>query len=219
LDNLLAYILLLAPGLIVMLINERVGSHPSAKYTNTEKLVMAVLFSIPILIGNLVLLALKNCSLETANITVLQAEIKTLKGLIFYAVSSLLMAYVVSSCWNGFMKKEFATKLINKCRKRHNKAELNEGNLVWEDAFHGEEPQAVKVILKDATVFGSPVNMSENISDERCLLLADSKIVEDIVIEHNVPVDKVYVDTKSGVAVEIYNAIKFKEALYMKPKE
>lgn len=212
-DTLLAYILLLAPGLIAILINERVGSHPSAKYTNIEKLVIAVLFSIPVLIGNLFLLALKEGSLEAANITKLQTEIKSLSGLVLYMFSSLLMAYVVCGCWNGFVKKEFAIKLINKFRKSNNKAELNEGNLVWEDAFHGEESQAVKVILKDAKVYGSPINMSESISEERCLLLADSKKVEDIVTKYNVPVDRVYVDTKSGVAVVIYNANEFNKAI------
>lgn len=205
-DNLLAYIILLAPGLIIMLINERIGSHPSAKYTNTEKLVMSVLFSLPVLIGNMVLLHIKA---GTANINQLQEEIKGLSGLLFFLCSSLLLSILFCYMWHGYIKEGYVVELINKFRRQKGKCDLNEGNLVWEDAFHTDERLAVRVILKDAKVYGSPTNISENISDERCLILADSEIVKDIVENHNVPVDKTYVDTKSGVAVEIYNSAIF----------
>ncbi|ABO51120.1 hypothetical protein Dred_2610 [Desulforamulus reducens MI-1] len=205
-DNLLAYIILLAPGLIIMLINERVGSHPSAKYTNTEKLVMSVLFTLPVLIGNMLLLYLKT---GIANVPQLQEEIKGLSGLILFTISSILFSIFFCYLWHGYIKENFVVELINKIRRDKDKCDLNEGNLVWEDAFHGRKGLAVRVILKDAKVYGSPTNMSENISDERCLLLADSEIVKDIVENHNVPVRETYVDTKSGVAVEIYDSEKF----------
>jgi hypothetical protein len=210
LDNLLAYIILLAPGLIIMLINERIGSHPSVKYTNTEKLVMSVLFSVPVLICNLALIRLKTG--EAAYIGQLKQEIQYLSGLIFFSISSILFAIGFSFLWNKFLKEHYVIELINKFRRDKEKCDLNEGSLVWEDAFHVKEPQAVMAILKDEKLYGSPINGSEGISDERCLLLSDSKIVEDIVITYNVPIDKVYLDTKSGVAVKIYNSQKFQEA-------
>jgi len=211
-DNLIAYILLLAPGLIVMLINERAGSHPASKYTNTEKLVMAVLFSVPVLILNLVLFGIKNGNMGYANVSSLQMEIQSVGSLIFYSVSSVLFSYFVSWCWQYFIKKRLVIEWINKLRREGNKADINEGNLVWEDAFHGKEAQAVRVTLKDSKFYGSPVNMSESISDERCLLLDDSETIRDIVEKYNIPLSKVYVDTKSGIAVEIFDSVQFSEA-------
>jgi len=214
LENLLAYILLLAPGLVVMLINERAGSHPASKYTNTEKIVMAVLFSVPVFILNLVLLGFKNRNIGEASATGLLIEIQSLGNLLFYSITSILFSFLVCLCWHTFVKRELVVDFINKLRKTGDKAEVNEGNLVWEDAFHGAERQAVRVTIKDARFYGSPVNMSEIISDERCLLLDDSEIIRDIVERYNIPVKKVYVDTKSGVAVEIFDSNKFVEAYY-----
>lgn len=216
-ENLLAYILLLVPGLIIILINERIGLHPSAKYTNIEKTVMAVLFSIPVLIFNLLFMAFINSNWNAATINFLLDEIKTVKGLLIYSASSSLWLYIVCCFWHDYLKKNFVVSFINQVRNTEGKSSLGDG-LVWEDAFHGREPQAVMVLLKDEKLYGSPVNGSENISDERCLYLSDSKIVQDIVTKYNVPVDKVYVDTKSGVAVKIYDRDKFKEAYVLHKK-
>jgi hypothetical protein len=213
LDNLIAYIIFLGPGLIIMLINERIGSHTSAKYTNTEKLVMAVLFSVPVLICNLLLHGFLKGTMESANIIALQDEVKTAQGLLVYIMSSLLWSYIVLCVWHDSLKRDYVVRIINIFRNAKGKTDVNEGNIIWEDAFHGREEQAVRVTLKDTKIYGSPINMSESISDERCLLLADCKIVEDIVVKHNVPVDKAYVDTKSGVAVEIFDSSEFKKAL------
>lgn len=210
-DNLLAYILLLAPGLIVMLINDRVGADLKGKYTNTERIVMAILLSIPVLIGNLFILALKGGALADANITVLQNEIHSLSGLAFFSVSSILMAIIVYNCWEKALKKVLL-ELVNRFRTDAGKAEVNNGSLVWDDAFHGRDPQAVCIILKDSKVYGSPINTSEVISDERCLLLKDCKTVEDIVVKYNVPIVNTYIDTKSGIAIQIYDPKKFLEA-------
>lgn len=210
-DNLLAYIILLAPGLIVMLINDRVGSDLKGKYTNTERIVMAILLSIPVLICNLFFLGLKKGSIAEANITVLQNEIQSLGGLLFFSITSILIALVVYNCWQKSFKK-VTLDLVNKFRTDAGKAEVNGGSVVWDDAFHGSDPQALCVVLKDTKSYGSPIKSSEVISDERCLLLKDCKTVEDVVVKYNVPIINTYIDTKSGIAIHIYDPKEFLKA-------
>jgi len=216
LDSLLGYILFLVPGFIIILINERIGFHPAAKYTNVEKSIMSVIFSIPVLISNLLFLAFRNGTLGAANITVLQEEIKSASGLLWYSLVSLLSAYIVCCIWHEYIKSA-VVQFVNQIRNLEGRSSLSNG-LVWEDAFHGKESQAVMVILKDEKLFGSPINASENISDERCLLLAHSKEVEDIVTKYNIPVNSIYIDAKSGMAIKIYDSEKFRAALKLHEK-
>lgn len=210
-EDFLFYVYLLSPGLIVVLINEHAGSYHKPRYTNIEKILISIIFSLPVLIGNLFIVALKYASLESANLDTLVEEINNLSGLIFYTVSSLLLACLVSYCWNSYAR-DWSIKFINQMRSKKGKAGLNKNSVVWEDAFHRHEPQAVEVILKEGPVFGSPVNVSENVSEERCLLLSVSQEVEAIVKKYEIPVENVYIDTKSGIAVKIFNTDKFKKA-------
>ncbi len=210
-DDFLYYVYMLSPGLIVVLINEYVGSYHKPRYTNIEKILISIIFSLPVLIGNLFIVAIKYGSLESANLDKLLEEIYTLSGLLFYTVSSLLLAGVVSYCWNSYVR-DWSIDFINKIRLKKGKAGLNKNSIVWEDAFHQNDAQAVEVMLKEGSVFGSPVNVSENVSEERCLLLSVSQEVEAIVKKYKIPLEKVYVDTKSGIAVKIFNTDEFKKA-------
>lgn len=209
-DSIFAYILMLVPGLIIILINERIGFHPSAKYTNIEKTVMAILFSIPVLIINLLILALVHGDWGMANINALQKEVKSAVGLLVYILSSLFWSYIVCCVWHDYVKKMFVVDFVNQIRNTEGKSSIGDG-LVWENAFHGKDPQAVMVMMKDEKLYGSLIDNSENISNERSMLLTDSKAVEDIITKYNIPVDQIYVDTKSGVAVKIFDSEKFKE--------
>ncbi len=210
-EDLLYHIYILSPGLIVVLINEHAGSYHKPRYTNIEKILIAIIFSLPVLMGNLFIIALKYGSLAVANLDTLLQEINSLNGLFFYAVSSLLLACLVSYCWNS-CTREWSLKFINSIRIKKGKAGLNQNSIVWEEAFHQNEAQAVEVILKEGSVFGSPVNVSENVSEERCLLLAVPREVETLVKKYKLPIEKVYVDTKSGIAIKVFNAAEFKKA-------
>jgi hypothetical protein len=214
LDNFLSTLVFLLPGVLAYFWLQSFGLNPVAKHSPIEFTAIAALFWLPV---SFITLALYNLIIKipyfigNANgiwaIDELKDASASFTFLLAFLFLSIIVSFVVSSIWAkwGFNLQQ---GLINWVRVKQGIAKFSSTTSVWDEVFGKHESQVVEIGRLDKpdniTITGTILKASRTFEAER-LCLNDVGFMTELVKEYDIPVDKVFVDTKVGLYIKIYD--------------
>jgi len=221
-ENFLATLVFVLPGLLAYYWMKAFGVEPSEKHNFYEMTAISVLLWVPVTVLNLFLynlVAFINHKVykltyisDLSQIQNYTDNIRFLVGyLLISSITSFLIAYVVT----GKIYDKFLA-LVNGVRGKRNLSRFSKMTTVWAEFI---VPYGVKVVgiskLGDPQkeIIGCIRKASRPSEPERNLVLDDIEDCTTIVKNYKVPVIKVYTDTRSGVVVRLFDPDKVNEAM------
>jgi len=220
-ESLLTTLVFVLPGLLAYYWMKAFGVEPSEKHNSFEMTAISVLLWVPVTFSNLALYNLvifigQKVSQWTyiTNLSQIQKYTDNINFLIVYLIVSLITSFLIAYLVTGKIYNNFLV-LLNKLRRKRGFSEFSKMTTVWAEFV---VPYGVKVVgiskLGDPQkeVIGCIRKASRPSEQERNLVLDDIEDCTRIVEKHKVPVIKVYIDTRSGVMVRLFDQGKFEAA-------
>ena len=133
---------------------------------------------------------------------------------IYYIISSLIISYIIARLLVGKGYK-FFLKHINEIRKKLGYSDLSEHATVWAEIFAKYGPKVVEISKIDNPhdkFIGCLRKASRPLESDRNIVIDDVEHFTELVQKNSIPVDKVYIDTKSGIMIKIFDAKAIDEA-------
>lgn len=221
-DNFLGTIVFLLPGVLAYFWLQAFGINPVTKHSPTEFTAVAGLLWLPVSFGTLILynivIWLSSFVAQATPIWTMQTLKDSSNNIIFLVVFllfSVLVSFLFSFVWAiwGFKVQQF---FVNWVRAKRGFAKFSDTISVWDEVFGKNESQLVEIGRLDKpdniTVTGEIKKASRTFEPER-LCLADVTFMTELVREYSIPVDNIFVDTKSGLYVKVYNSKAVREAI------
>lgn len=219
-DSFVGTMVFILPGFVMYFWVQAFGINPVMKHTTIEFTTVSALLWIPIsvvtlLLHNTMYFALKWTG-RISQVWTIDELTKAAQNPIFllwFLMLSVLVSYVFGAFWALYGMDKIRTA-INYVRQKKNLAVLSENTSVWDELFLKNEPQIVeigKIDKPEHNLIGELGKVSRTFEPER-LSLNHVDIVTRIVKEKEVPVDKVFVDVKSGTYVKIFDSKEFEKA-------
>lgn len=229
-DSFLGTLVFLLPGLMLYFWLQSFGINPVVKHTPAEFTGVAALLWYPVSITSLgcfnLLLnkgIIHNLSKPIYKISDLMGASKDFSFLAIYLGISLVISLIFSILWAKWGHSYLYLFLINAVRKWRGIAPLSENTSVWDEAFHSNTAQIIEISkLGEAKgSIGEIDRVSRTFEPGRDLLLRHTDTWEKIMEEYEVNIVNIFVDTKSGVIVKIYDSDMAKKAhdMYKSKKE
>lgn len=130
-----------------------------------------------------------------------------IRYLALFIVISGVVSFLLCALWAkwGDKLKQNAINLVRGWRGLSN---LSDQSTVWEDVFHRNDLQVVeisKIDKPEEKIVGSITKTSRPFETERSIVLAETTLWTNIIERHKPQPEKVYIDTKSGMVVKIFN--------------
>jgi hypothetical protein len=96
---------------------------------------------------------------------------------------------------------------INRHRVKNNLAPFSSKSTVWEETFINNVGQIVEISSLSSTekIYGEIKNVSRPLEPEHSLVLDKEYFWDPVFRSYNVSIDNVYIDTKSGLVIKIFN--------------
>ena len=219
-ENFLSILVFILPGLMTYFWIQLFGITPANRYQGTEILAISAILWVPnvfliIFIYNSLLINHFNLNADIIrsardlmNLSNNIIDLALYTGLSFF--TSIVTAIVVVLLYRLFLW------LINIIRKLNKKAKLSINATVWDEVFTKDEPQIVAVSKIDSPeksfIIGEIKNVSRPLEPERNLSLRHIDHWTTIVKEYNIPVKEIFIDTKSGIVIKIFDEREAKAA-------
>ncbi|PEE69002.1 hypothetical protein [Bacillus thuringiensis] len=219
-ESFLSILIFTFPGLVAYYWIQLFGITPTVKYQGTEILAISAILWIPV---NIVVLSIYNISIflvktnlysklnlfSIYNMKSLNELSTNFYFLLYYVIASTLVSYFLGKIVSGKVFDKVLGK-INAIRIKNGKASLNRESNVWDTVFSHHQPQIVGVSKIDnddpnKILIGELQNVSRTYELEKNVVLHETSHWGNIVKNYGVPVEKVYVDVKTGMKIEIYN--------------
>jgi hypothetical protein len=220
-DSFLGTLVFLLPGLMLYFWLQSFGINPVVRHSTAEFTAIAVLLWLPIsLISLLVINLLLEVSefLNTLNPIWTTDELKnassSFKFLIIFLGTSLFISFLFGVIWAKWIHEQIFLKVINKVRTSRGVAAFSKSASVWDEVFLNNDSQVVeigKVDNNEERFIGEIKKVSRTFEPER-LVLNDIDFFTELVNNHSIPIVNVYVDTKTGMYIKIFDPVKIKEA-------
>lgn len=217
----LGTLVFLLPGVLAYFWLQAFGMNPVAKHSPTEFTAVAGLLWLPV---SFVTLVLYNLGIKLSYYIVQVKPVWTIQGLrdasssltflVVFLLLSAVVSFFLSFVWAkwGF---EFHKDLINWVRKKRGAAPFSDTTSVWDEVFGQNEAQVVRIGRLDKqdniTVTGEITKASRTFEPER-LCLDKVAFMTELVKKYAVPIDKVYIDVKAGLFIEVYNLKAIRDA-------
>jgi len=232
LENFISLIIFTFPGLITYILAQLLGATPSYKRNGNEMLIVSLFLWIPIVTVILVVYQIfallsnwnvlhpffdfpliKKNWLYFEKMTDLTIFSNEPTFLFYYLIMSLILSYVIARYYYGRVYDFLHTK-INDIRKENDKATISKDPSVWEKSFTGNIVQIVRVRRNENQEFsiGEIATVSGGLENEKEILLRDVDHWTAIMDTYEVRIREVYMDTKSGCIIEIFDRDQAKQA-------
>lgn len=221
-DNFLGAVVFLLPGVLAYFWLQAFGVNPVAKHSPTEFTAVAGLLWLPVSFGTLILYnfgiwlsSFISQAKPIWTLPVLKDASNSFTFLIVFLLLSVFVSFIFSFIWAmwGFKVQQL---LVNWVRVKRGFAKFSDTISVWDEVFGKDESQLVEIGRLDKpdniTVTGEIKKASRTFEPER-LCLADVTFMTELVKEYSIPVDNIFVDTKSGLYIKVYNSKAVKEAI------
>ncbi|CAI8777832.1 hypothetical protein CHCC14809_2188 [Bacillus licheniformis] len=217
-ENFVAILIFTLPGLLSYFWIQLFGLHPASKHINFEIAAISAILWFPV--GMIVLgiyqLAAKIVNANSVNNPWLSVhtlsdvlELSNKLGFLVYFVSfSVIFSFLFSWFVSRFGYK-WMIDLVNVVRKGSKTAKLSGTSTVWNETFLKDNTQYVsfrKIDNPNEVIYGEIKKVSRPVELERNLLLSNSEHWTNILKDNkDVEVDEIFVDTKTGFIISIYN--------------
>lgn len=222
-DSFLGTLVFLLPGLMMYFWLQSFGINPVVKHSVAEFSAISAMLWFPVSVSTL---AIYNILIEYKLIWFSSKKIQMLPQLmeisneipflIVYLGISLFLSFIFSSIWAKWGHEHIYLLLINFVRKWRKAAPYSLNPSVWDEAFLGNDSQIVAISKLDdkdkSLMIGEIAKVSRPFEPGRDLLLRHTVYWEKIMAEFTVDIKNVYVDTKSGIIISIYDPIEAKQA-------
>lgn len=215
LDSFLGTLVFLLPGLMLYLWLQSFGINPVVKHSPAEFTAVSVLLWFPVsLTAILVFNIFVKISLLIHALKPIWStnELKEASGsftfLIVFLGSSLIISFVFGVIWAKWIHQPIFMRVINKVRTWRGLAAFSKSPSVWEEVFANNDAQVVeigKIDKKEESYIGEIKKASRAFEPERNILLNDIQFFTDLVKKHNVPVSNIFIDSKSGMYIKIFD--------------
>lgn len=216
-DNFIATSIFILPGVMAYFWLQLFGMTPPVKHSAPEFTGIAALLWLPISFSTL--LILNSWALlygDTSDFLRVHAawkmaEFKTvtsdLRYLFLFIMISVATSFSICALWVKW-GDSLRQKAINRVRNWRNLSDLSDQPTVWEDLFHRDDLQVVeisKIDKPEEKYVGSITKTSRPFETERAIVVEESKLWSNIVEKYKPTPEKIYIDTKSGMVVKIFN--------------
>jgi hypothetical protein len=225
LDSFLGTLVFLLPGLMLYFWLQSFGINPVVRHNPAEFTAVSVLLWFPVSLTAVLLfnLAVKISSLlRDLNPIWSTDELKTASGsfsfLIIFLGSSLLISFIFGLIWAKWIHQQLFMKVINKVREWRGVAPLSKSPSVWDEVFLNNDSQVVeigkidKMDSEEYGFIGEIKKASRTFEPERNLLLNEIDFFTTLVKKHKIPITTIFVDSKSGMYIKIYDPDKIYDA-------
>lgn len=218
-DSFLGTLVFLLPGLMLYFWLQSFGINPVVKHSPAEFTAVSVLLWFPvsltaILVFNMVLKI--SALLNNLKPIWTTEELKVASGsfvfLMVFLGSSLLISFLFGLIWAKWIHQPIFMKLINIVRKSRRVAPLSKSASVWDEVFLNDDCQVVEIGKIDKLdndeyqgYIGEIKNASRTFEPERNILLNEVEFFTELVKKHNIPVANIFIDSKSGMYVKIFD--------------
>lgn len=224
-EQFISLIIFTLPGFMTYILAQLFGATPSYKRKGNEMLVVSLILWLPIVTVILVIYQffafLSNWDLlhPHTNWPIIKKnwpffrEMTDLTSfsnepifLLYYLIMSILLSYLIARFYYSKVY-EYLHNKINNIRQNNDKAAISKEPSVWEKAFTGNNVQIVKIgnINSQDYSIGEIATVSGGLEDEKEMLLRHVDHWTAIMNSYEVRVTEVFIDTKSGSKVEIFD--------------
>lgn len=214
-DNFLGTIVFLLPGVMAYFWLQSFGINPVAKHSPTEFTAIAGLLWLPV---SFITLSLCNLAIYISYLIVGAKQIWTIQNLkdasgslVFLAVFlllSLLVSFFLCWLWAKWGYK-LQQKIVNKVRLSRGLADFSENASVWDEVFGKYEVQIVEIGKVDNPtnkMIGQIRKASRPFETERNLCLDHVELFTKLIKDNpDIPVVNIFIDTKSGMYIRIFD--------------
>ncbi|MCY8466861.1 hypothetical protein [Bacillus atrophaeus] len=217
-ENFVAILIFTLPGILSYFWIQLFGLHPASRHINFEIAAISAILWFPVGMGVLGIYQLTamiaNANLISDRWLSIQtlSDVLTLSNNIGFLVYFVLFSVIFSFLFSWFVSKfgyKWMITLVNFVRKGSGTAPLSSTSTVWNETFLKNKGQVVsfrKIDNPDEVIYGEIKKVSRPVELERNLLLSNSQhwteILKDCI---DVEVDEIFIDTKTGFLVSIYN--------------
>ncbi|MBE2923946.1 hypothetical protein [Anoxybacillus flavithermus] len=223
-DSFLGTLIFILPGLMLYFWLQYFGVNPVVKHNPAEFTAVSALLWFPVSLT--ALLTFNICVKLSSLLSSLNpiwsiAELKKASGdftfLTVFLGSSLIISFLFGVIWAKWIHQQIFMRLINSVRKWRGVAPLSKSPSVWDEVFLNNDAQVVEIgkIDKDEAKFkfiGEIKKVSRTFEPERNILLNEIEFFTDLVNRHNIPIINIFIDSKTGMYVKIFDPEKIKEA-------
>ncbi|GIN67556.1 hypothetical protein FKN04_09775 [Bacillus glycinifermentans] len=217
-ENFVAILIFTLPGLLSYFWIQLFGLHPASKHINFEIAAISAILWFPVGMVVLGIYQLTAMIVNTHLISNRWQTIRTLSDvlelsnnlgfLVYFVLFSVIFSFLFSWFVSRFAYK-WMIRLVNVVRKGSGTAELSGTSTVWNETFLKNDAQVVsfrKIDNPNEVIYGEIKKVSRPVELERNLLLANSEHWTHILKDSkDVEIDDIFVDTKTGFIISIYN--------------
>ena len=226
----ISLILFTIPGLLTYFWINLFGVNSSAKRNNTEVTAISILLWIPILcvvlvIYNLLALASHWKKIHPSfNVSVLKRDwryidsledLTVLSGSIWFILFYLLVTIIISFFLGKLISKYGYKKMIeqvNEIRINNNVAPLGLHSTVWDSMFLGNDAQVIEYKKDGESIIGQLIKVPRAHEEKKAMGLKAVEHWGKVMEYYDVEIELTYVDTESGIIINIYKKDKAIEA-------
>ncbi|MFB9274464.1 DUF6338 family protein [Cohnella cellulosilytica] len=219
-DSFVGTMIFVIPGFFMYFWMQAFGMNPVVKHTPVEFTTVSALLWIPVSVATLLfhntLYYILSWSEKINQVWTINEMVKAAQKpeyLLWFLLLSVPVSYIFSALWVLYGMKKLRD-VTNYVRNKKGLADLSEHTSVWDELFLKKEAQIVeigKIDKPESALIGELGKVSRTFEPER-ISLNHVDYVTRIVREKKVPVDKVFVDVKSGTYVKIFDSEKFQIA-------
>lgn len=216
-ETFISTVVFVLPGFLMYFWIQSFGITPVTKHSSMEAGAIAALSWIPVSLATLCLYNLIGLLYDATPIWTLEELKEKSSSVIFIAVFlvlSVFVSFLMSFLYVKFIYP-YQSKKINEVRENRGVAPFAEMPSVWDEVFGGNTVQVVKISKIDNQnefVIGELENVPRPFETEKCFSLRHVDLFTRLVSEYDVPVATVFVDTKSGMCIKIYDDEALQEA-------
>lgn len=230
-DSFLGTLVFLLPGLMLYFWLQAFGINPVVKHNPAEFTAISVLLWLPVSLTTILALNLvikASSFISNLNPIWTTSELADVSGsfafLVVFLGSSLIISFVFGVIWAKWIHQQILIRTINKVREFRGVAPLSKTPSVWDEVFLNNDAQIVEITKidkdeKKESFIGEIEKTSRTFEPERNLVLRYVDHWTNIISKYTVEIDNIFIDTKSGIIIKVYNSKQAKEAetLYNNP--
>lgn len=226
-DNFLGTLVFLLPGVLAYFWLQAFGINPVAKHSPTEFTAVAGLLWLPVSFGTLILynFAIWLSYFITQakpiwTLTTLKSAADNFTFLIAFLLLSVLVSFVYSFIWAlwGFKAQQ---NLVNWVRKKRGIAIFSNSTAVWDEVFGKNDSQIIEFGRLDKSeappIIGQINNASRFFEPERNLCIDEIDYMTELIRDYpTITVSKMFLDTKAGTYIKVFDPKATDEAMLLK---
>ncbi|WP_270574344.1 hypothetical protein [Bacillus glycinifermentans] len=217
-ENFVTILIFTLPGLLSYFWIQLFGLHPASKHINFEIAAISAILWFPVGMIVLSIYQLTAMIVNTNSVSNPWLSVHTLSDvlelsnnlgfLVYFVLFSVIFSFLFSWFVSRFAYK-WMISLVNVVRRGSGTAELSGTSTVWNETFLKNNAQLVsfrKIDNPDEVIYGEIKKVSRPVELERNLLLANTEHWTNILKDcKDVEIDEIFVDTKTGFIISIYN--------------